>query len=376
MGFELQGNRSGYSDAQLEIMDSLHPLLDKHCPRSLIRGLIEDQAATANQVWTQLAEGGWPSLLYPEEVGGQGLGVSEMAALLVEAGRYLLPGPFFTSAVLTPLALSATSVAGAADLEGVQEVASGQRIAALALYEDPSVFPALKIETTVQNGRISGTKRFVLDAAQTDYLLVLAKDKNGDLVLAWVSASAPEIKIIAHPTLDGRRVCTVTLDQAVVTKTLPISDTGLRTLMLRAAVLVASLQIGGAESALALAVEYAQTRVQFGRPIGAFQAISHRLVDLYCNLAIGRALVQKAIRLADDDTFPDAASRAKIWMNDTCRSVTKDALQTFGGIGFTFDHDIHLFLRSAYALSAEFGTSTDHRRLLSPAAHSANAREA
>jgi len=372
MGFELQGNRSGYSDAQLELMDSLHPLLDKHCPRSRIRGLIEDNnSATPDPVWTQLAEAGWTSLLYPEEAGGKGLGIAEMSAVLVEAGRFLLPGPFFTSAVLTPLALAATRDGSAADLPGIGGVASGQRIASLALYEDPSVFPTPKIEATVQNGHISGVKRFVLDAAMADVLIVLAKDGSGDLVLAWVPSPAPGINVLVHPTMDGRRICTVTLDRTIVAKTLPVSGAGLQKLMLRAAVLVASLQIGGAESALALAVEFAQTRVQFGRPIGAFQAISHRLVDLYCNLAVGRALVQKAIRLADDDAFPDAASRAKLWMNDTYRAVTKGALQTFGGIGFTFDHDIHLFLRSAYALGSEFGTATDHQRLLRPATRAA-----
>jgi acyl-CoA dehydrogenase len=372
MGFELQGNRSGYSDAQLELVDSLHPLLDKHCPRSRIRGLIEDNNSVApDSVWTQLVEAGWTSLLYPEEAGGKGLGMAEMSAVLVEAGRFLLPGPFFTSAVLTPLALAATREGSAADLPGIGGVASGQRVAALALYEDPSVFPMPKIAATVQNGHISGVKRFVLDAAMADVLVVLAKDGSGDLVLAWVAAPAPGINVLVHPTMDGRRVCTVTLDKAVVAKTLPVSGAGLQQLMLRAAVLVASLQIGGAETALALAVEFAQTRVQFGRPIGAFQAISHRLVDLYCNLAVGRALVQKAIRLADADGFPDAASRAKIWMNDTYRAVTKGALQTFGGIGFTFDHDIHLFLRSAYALGSEFGTSADHQRLLRPAARAA-----
>jgi alkylation response protein AidB-like acyl-CoA dehydrogenase len=368
---DLQGTRSGYSDVQIELMDSLHPLLEKHCTPSLIRSLLEDDAAAADRVWTPLAEAGWTSLLYPEEVGGQGLGMAEMSAVLVEAGRRLLPGPFFTSAVLTPLALQA-SAKSAADLPGVDEVAAGRRIASLALFEEASLFAEPKVAATVQNGRISGVKRFVLDAQQADFLLVLAKDSCGDLVLAWTAARAQGVDVLVHPTIDGRRVCTVTLDQAVVSQTLPLAGDGrLQELMLRASALVASLQVGGAESALGLAVEYAQTRVQFDRPIGSFQAISHRLVDLYCNLTVGRGLVQKAIRLADDDAFPDAASRAKLWMNDTYRTVTKGALQTFGGIGFTFEHDIHLYLRSAFALASEFGGSADHQRLLRMAARAA-----
>lgn len=370
MAMELQGARTGYTDAQLELMDSLHPLLEKHCPPSLIRKLLEDDAATADPVWAPLADAGWTSLLYPEDVGGQGLGVGEMAGVLVEAGRCLLPGPFFTSAVLTPLALRASGQS-AADLPGVDEVAAGRRVASLALFEEAARFPEPKIAARVDGGRISGVKRFVQDAQQADFLLVLARDATGDLVLAWVPAKAPGVDVLVHPTLDGRRLCTVTLDQAAAPRTLPLAGDGLRDLMLRFSALVSCLQVGGAETALGLAVEYAQTRVQFDRPIGAFQAISHRLVDLYCNLTVGRGLVQKAIRLADDDAFAEAASRAKLWMNDSYRTVTKGALQTFGGIGFTFDHDIHLYLRAAHALAAEFGGSADHQRLLRPAARAA-----
>jgi alkylation response protein AidB-like acyl-CoA dehydrogenase len=365
MGFDLQGSRLGYSDAQLELMDSLHGLLEEHCPASLVRSLIEDSAATEERLWQKLAEAGWTSSFFPEEIGGQGLSFLDTSALLVEAGRVLLPGPFLTSAVLTPLALSLAPQARLAALPGIAEICAGQRVAALALAEAAAPFPSIRVEATVQDGLISGVKRFVLDAGRADVLLVLAKNGSGAPVLAWVPASVPEIKILAHPTIDGRRVCTVTLDRAAVAGMLPLPGwQSVRDLMLRAAVLVASLQLGGAESALALAVAYAQTRVQFGRPIGAFQAVGHRLVDLYCNLAVGRALVQKAARLVDDETFPEAASRAKIWINDTYRAVAKGALQTFGGIGFTFDHDIHLYLRTAYALAAEFGSSADHRRLL------------
>jgi alkylation response protein AidB-like acyl-CoA dehydrogenase len=371
MAMELQGARTGYTDAQLELMDSLQPLLEKHCSPALIRRLLEDDGATAEAIWAPLAEGGWTSLLYPEDVGGQGLGVSEMAGVLVAAGRRLLPGPFFASAVLTPLALAASGQS-VADLPGVEDVAAGRRIASLALFEEAALFPEPKIAARVDGGRISGVKRFVQDAQQADFLLVLAKDATGDLVLAWVPAKAAGVEVLVHPTLDGRRLCTVTLDQAVVARTLPLAGEGrLQGLMLRISALVSCLQVGGAEAALGLAVEYAQTRVQFDRPIGAFQAISHRLVDLYCNLTVGRGLVQKAIRLADDDSFPDAASRAKLWMNDSYRTVTKGALQTFGGIGFTFDHDIHLYLRAAHVLASEFGGSADHQRLLRPAARAA-----
>jgi alkylation response protein AidB-like acyl-CoA dehydrogenase len=370
MEMQLQGARTGYSEAQLELMDSLTPLLEKHCPPSLIRSLLEDDAATADSVWAPLAEAGWASLLYPEDVGGQGLGVAEMAAVLVAAGRRLLPGPFFTSAVLTPLALRAGGAA--ADLPGLDDVAAGRSVASLALFEDAAPFPTPRIAARIEAGRISGVKRLVLDAQQADFLLVLGKDSAGGLGLAWVPARAPGVDVLVHPTLDGRRVCTVTLNQAAVARTVPLAGDGdLRDLMVRISALVSCLQVGGAESALGLAVEYAQTRVQFDRPIGSFQAISHRLVDLYCNLTVGRGLVQKAIRLADDEAFADAASRAKLWMNDTYRSVTKGALQTFGGIGFTFDHDIHLYLRSAHALASEFGGSADHQRLLRAAASAA-----
>jgi alkylation response protein AidB-like acyl-CoA dehydrogenase len=371
MGSELRGSRLGYSDGQLELMDSLTTLLDEHCSPSVARSMIEDISFTADGAWNEMVKAGWTSTLYAESVGGQGLGMAEMSALLVAAGRVLLPGPFFSSAVLTPLALKAAGVTGS-DLTGIKDVAAGHRVASVALAEGPTVFPALSVETTVRQGRISGVKHFVLDANRTDYLLVLARDTSGRLGFAWVPSQAPEVEVLVHPAIDGRRHCTVTLNQARAAAFMPMpGDESAPDLLQRAAVMTASLQIGGSESALALAVAYAQTRVQFGRPIGAFQAISHRLVDLYCSLSIARALVQKAIRSADHELFTEAASRAKICANDTYRNITKGALQTFGGIGFTFEHDIHLYLRSAFALGSEFGNSAHHRTLLQNLARSA-----
>ena len=363
MALELEGSRSGYSDTQLELMDGFAALLGEHCPNSLIRTLIDDPSAKAGGLWKQLVDAGWTSALYPTELGGQGLGVADVSALLVEAGRVLLPGPFFASAVLAPLALGVSQAGGAA-LPGIDEVVSGRRIASFALSEAPAAFPALKVETKVGNGRISGVKRFVPDADQADFLLVLAKDGDARAVFAWVPMRADGVEIVIHPTIDGRRLCTVTLDQAAVAGVLLLRADGVRDILLRAALMTASLQLGGAERALAMAAGYAQMRVQFGRPIGAFQAVSHRLVDLYCSVTVGRALLQKAVQAVDHETHAESASRAKIWNNDTYRAVTKGALQTFGGIGFTFEHDIHLYLRSAHALAADFGSSADHRRLL------------
>jgi len=361
MSFDLEGSRSGYADNELALMDSFGALLDDHCPAALTRSQVEDPLASADDLWKRLGAVGWTAALYPEELGGQGLGLAEAAALLVEAGRHLLPGPFFTSAVLVPMALSMAQ--GVDKPNGMGDVVEGRRVAALALLESVSSFPDVPVRACIRDGKVTGTKKFVLDGARADFFLVLAADEDGRPGLAWV-AKTPAVEVLAHPTVDGRRVCTVTLHGAKAAAVFALNAERLREMQLRGAVLTAAYQLGAAEKALWLAADYARTRVQFDRPIGAFQAISHRLVDAYCALGVGRALLQKAARAADDEFFPVAASRAKVWINDAFRSTAKGALQTFGGIGFTFEHDIHLYFRASHSLAAEFGSSADHRCLL------------
>jgi alkylation response protein AidB-like acyl-CoA dehydrogenase len=213
---------------------------------------------------------------------------------------------------------------------------------------------------------VTGVKHFVPEAGAADLILTLARDATGQTRLAAISRAGAGVGLTGQQTLDARRLFTLTLDEAPAAASFGVDEAALDRFLARAALWTAARQVGGAEMALADAVEYAKGRVQFGRPIGSFQAVSHRLVDLYCQVEIGRALVWKAVE-AQMTGAPDAevaASAAKAWTNDMYRTVAKLALQTHAGVGVMYTRDSHLHLRAAQTLAAEFGTTAHHRRVL------------
>jgi alkylation response protein AidB-like acyl-CoA dehydrogenase len=366
---ELPGERAGYSEEQLLLGGAFRELVEDACPTDLVRRMLEDDEFAPEALWNTLVEAGWASAVYPARLGGQEIGFDLLTVLAVEAGRVFLPGPFWTSAMLTPLLLNA---AGPATLDALPEaaaLAAGRQVATFALQERPVGYPLGPLTARLSgNGSAAatGVKHFVPDAGMAQFVLTLVRDASGEARLTVIPTAGAGVTLTAHQTLDARRLFTLTLENAPVTATLDVDEAALYRFSVGAAILTAARQVGGAEIALADAVEYAKGRVQFGRPIGSFQAVSHRLVDLYCQVEIGRALVWKAVegQMIGAPDVDLAASAAKAWANDMYRTVAKLALQTHGGVGVMYTQDSHLHLRAAPALAAEFGTTTHHRRLL------------
>jgi alkylation response protein AidB-like acyl-CoA dehydrogenase len=344
-------------------------LVEEACPTDLIRRMLEDDGFAPEALWGTLVEAGWASAAYPARFGGQEMGIDLLTVLAVEAGRVFLPGPFWTSAMLTPALLDAVGPAALAALPEAAELAAGRHVATFALWERPVRYPTGPVSARLAAdgaASVSGVKHFVPDAGMADLILTLARDDSGAMRLAAIRPGGAGVSLTVHQTLDARRLYTLTLTDSPVAASLDVNAPALHRFLVRGALLTAARQVGGAEMALAEAVEYAKGRVQFGRPIGSFQAVSHRLVDLYCQVEIGRALVWKAVE-GQMTGAPDAdvtASAAKAWTNDMYRTVAKLALQTHGGVGVMYTQDSHLHLRAAQTLAAEFGTTTHHRRVL------------
>lgn len=355
----------GYSESQKLVAGTFRTYLEGASPPAAARRYLEEPGHLDHAVWAQIAAQGWLAAGYDESLGGQGLAFDELAAIVREAGRALLHGPFFTNAALLPQLLAGLPLDDGTRTT-VREAAAGETIATFAILERPLAFPVTPCATLLDGGTVSGRKEFVPDLSHAGTAFVLAADAGGERVLARVDLRGAGAVAVAHETLDGSNAGTLTLDGVPVRDAVPFPEPLLRAFMMRGALAVTALQVGGAEAAIDITSAYANERVQFGRVIAAFQAVSHRLADMYCSLAVGRSLHDRAVRsaLLGAPGWRAEAAMAKAWNNDMSRFVANSALQLHGGVGYTWDHDVHLFVRAAQALAGQFGTSRHHRVLL------------
>jgi alkylation response protein AidB-like acyl-CoA dehydrogenase len=322
------------------------------------------------QVWARLAgELGLTGLALPERYGGAGGGFTELGIVLEEAGRALLCAPLLSTVVLaaSPLLGLGDDTACADYLPGIAE---GSTIATLALTEpSPDEDAAAVTATHGPDGWIlSGTAPYVLDGQTATLLLVPARTQAGISVFA-VDGAASGLRREPRATLDQtRRLADLTFTG---TPARLLGDEGragpalARTLDLAAAALAAE-QAGGAARATEMAVDYAKTRVQFGRTIGSFQAIKHKLADLHLDVESARSAAWNALRVADEDPsgLAEAASLAKACCGDAFVRVTGENIQVHGGIGVTWEHPAHLYFKRAQASQQLFGNAAYHRQRL------------
>ena len=286
-------------------------------------------------VWSEICAMGWPALLVPEEHGGVGLGLPEYVALAEEFGAALAPEP------LVQAVLAASALRGPA----LDSLLSGERIILPAWQERANSLDPTG-DTTIVDSGVTGRKMFIPMASGADAFLVTTRQG-----LALVDANAPGVTLTLERTQDGGNFGTLSLADTPCT---PIPGT----LALEEATLAtAAMLLGVADRAFALTLDYLKTRQQFGRPIGAFQALQHRAADLKIQVALLRASVEAA---ASDPT-PSAISRAKARAAEAAMLVTRQAIQLHGGIGYTDEADIGLFLRRAMVLANLYGSATLHR---------------
>jgi len=348
-----------FSEEQEALRASVRRFLTDQAPiQPYVRDLYGDARGTTDAVWKGLAELGVTGLLVPEERGGAGMGMVDMGVVVEELGRAAHPGPFLSTAVAAASALAA--VDDGADLQ--QSIADGSLMATVALTEGDARDWS-NVQTHVEDGALTGTKTFVPDAAAADVLLISAQGDQG-LGLFAVEAGAPRLTVEPTASVDGTRAqATVTLSGAPARK-LGHGDAApvIAEVVDRVLAALVTDGVGAAQAALDLAVAYAKERVQFDRPIGSFQAVQHLCSDMLQALELGRAGAYYALWACDSADPLErhrAAVMAKAFAADAFPRIGASAIQVFGGVGFTWEHDVHLFYKRLLTLQEAYGDATD-----------------
>lgn len=344
-----------YSEEEEALRAAVRDLLADHCDPAAVIARVESDTPHDRRLWKALTDGmGLAGLLVPEERGGQGATHREAAVVLEELGRAVAPVPYLTSAVVATEALLACDDAG--DL--VEELASGRRIGALAVALHVTAGGAVKA-VRVENGSLTGELTGIADAAVADVLLVPGDDGGLYAVDAAAATVTPQ------PSLDlTRPLATVTLDGAPARR-IGTAEPAVRRALRTAAGLLASEQLGLADWTLTETVRYLKDRKQFNRPVGGFQALKHRLAQLWLEVVNLRAAARaSADALTTGEDTDVAVAVAQAYAAPVAVRAAEEALQLHGGIGMTWEHPVHLYLKRAKADSIAYGTAGAHRAAL------------
>jgi alkylation response protein AidB-like acyl-CoA dehydrogenase len=357
------------ADQQL-LKNSARAFLDEHCKPALVRALMDDPRGESEAMWKEMAQLGWLGLALPERVGGAGLGMVETAILLEELGHTACPTPYWP----TVLAALAIEKAGGAEQQNrwLPSIASGGARATVAFMEGELDWnPAsttTRAETKGAEATLSGVKQFVPWATVADVLVVPARTAHS-LALYLVDPRGEGVAIAPLTGMDlGTRWATVQLEaaQGVALTGSGDADAVYEGLFRRAAVGAAAEMLGASRRCLEMAVGYAKVREQFGQPIGAFQAIRHKCAEMLMEVENAHSATYYAAWALDADAqdAPLAASVAKAYVSEASRRVCGEAIQVHGGIGFTWEYDLHIYFKRAKALEAMYGDADYHQRLV------------
>jgi alkylation response protein AidB-like acyl-CoA dehydrogenase len=358
-----------FSPDQQLLKNSARAFLDEHVKPAHVRALWEDPRGESEALWKEMAQLGWLGLALPEEAGGSALGLVETAILQEELGRAACPSPYLPT-VLAAMAIDRFGSA-AQKSRWLPAIAGGSARATVALLERELDWDARSVQTRAEErgGKVvlTGVKQFVPWAHVADVILVPAVVGSAPALFA-VEPSAPGVSVTPLTSMDpGLRLSTVTLEGAAVATEARLPSGGaLDFLLQRGAVGAAAEMLGAARRCLDMAVDYAKVREQFGQPIGSFQAIRHKCADMLLDVENSFAAVYYAAWALQNDAEdgPLAASVAKAYVSDASRKVCGDAIQVHGGIGFTWEYDLHLYFKRAKALEPLYGDADHHRELI------------
>jgi alkylation response protein AidB-like acyl-CoA dehydrogenase len=359
-----------YSDVEDDLRASVRDLFADRAEASAVLARVESGEPYDLKLWRTLAADlGAAGLQVPEELGGQGASARETALVLEELGRSVVPVPFLGSAVLATSALLAAHELGgsAVAAELLPRLASGDLVGALAVplstAPDAAFGESVRVDT---DGALTGKITSVADATVAELLLVPATGPDGAGLYA-VEASASGVSVAGVTSLDlTRKLADVTLENAPARLVSDQAGTVLSRALTRSAGLLASEQLGVAQWCLDETVRYVKERYQFGRPVGSFQALKHRLADLYLELVTARAAARNAadaIATGSEDVDV-AVAVAKSYCSAVAVHAAEEALQLHGGIGMTWEHPVHLYLKRAKSGELALGTPGQHRRRL------------
>jgi len=354
--------------------------LENECPKTFVREMMEDEVGFTRELWKKMAEVGWLGLVFPEEYGGAGMNFRDFSILCEEMGRALLPGPFIPTVLLAGLPILEAGTEEQKQ-ELLPRIASGDIICTLAaLEEDGDFWPqAVQVKATERGNDfiLDGTKYFVPYAKGVDYILVAARtrrsaDPEDGITLFMVDTS--EWGIYASPlvTMDQtRKQFDVIFNRVAVPASNIIGEVHrgwpiLKQAALKATSALCAEMLGGGEWVLETTVSYAKERIAFGVPIGSFQAIKHKCADMFSGLEYARSLMEWSAEAIKENNraSPRAVSMAKSYCGDVYKYVCGEGIQIHGGIGFTWDHDMHLYFKRSRADDTLFGDANHHRELL------------
>ena len=349
----------GLNENQIILRDSAREFFAGECSMVTVRRLMDTDTAYDATLWSHLAAQGYTGVIFGEEYGGVGLGVVELALLMEEAGRALLPGPLFSTVALAGAVIDACG-SGEQKKRYLGPICAGDLRATLAFLDAGSGWSRRDLRITATGGKLSGEKLFVPDAHAADLFVVAAQD-----AVFLVDAKDPGVTVSRMGGIDWTRKIYAVSFRGAVAEPLERPNGLERGLGIAATALSAEM-VGGMQRTLDITVDYAKTRKQFGKPIGSFQAVQHQCADMYLETESARSAAYYAA-WALQEGAPDAeaaVSIAKLYASDAARTVGNRGIQVHGGMGFTWENDLHLYYRRAKASETMLGDSTFHRERL------------
>jgi alkylation response protein AidB-like acyl-CoA dehydrogenase len=369
----------GFSEEQEMLRSSARDFLAKEAPMTYVRKMMEDERGFTDELWRKMADLGWMGLVLPEAFGGAGLDFVDMVVVLEEMGRVVLPGPFFSTVILAGVAIAEGGTQKQKETY-LPKIADGSLKATLAHLEPSGRWDADGIQLVAKpdgGGHVlDGTKLFVPDANVADLFVVAGRapgSKGAEGVsLFLVDAKAPGVTVTMLKTMDQtRKLGEVVLSGVKVGADALLGGAGKGWALLdrvadRAKVGLAAEMCGGAQKVLEMSVEYAKVREQFGKPIGSFQAIQHKCANMLVEVESSKSITYYAAWAVANDVAeaPLAAAMAKAYTSDAYRHTAGEGIQIHGGIGFTWEHDMHIFFKRAKSSEVTFGDATWNREIV------------
>jgi len=366
------------TEEQEMLKTAARDFLSKECPKTLVRELESDEKGYSPDLWRKMADLGWMGLILPEEYDGMEMGFMDLVVLLQEMGRNIVPGPFFCTVILgsMPVLFAGTDEQKKELLPGI---ASGEKIMTMAITEPGNLYDAsgISVKAVAQgdNYIINGTKLFVDNAHIADYIICVARTDESSapeegVSLFIVDTKSPGLRSEVIPTIAADKLYEVTFENVNVPKDKMLGEVNkgwpiVVKILQHAAVAKCAEMVGGAEAALNMTVEYVKERVQYGKPIGSFQAIQHYCSNMLINLTTSQSILyQAAWKVEEGVPAEQDVATAKAWINEAYKYITERGVQCHGAIGLTLDHDMGLYYRRAKAAELAYGDADFQKEIV------------
>ena len=366
-----------FSETQEILKKMARDFLTTECPKTLVRKLEQSEEGYSPELWKKMAELGWMGLIIPEEYGGMGYTFQDLAVLLEEIGRNILPGPLVATVTSTFPILEAGTEGQKKEL--LPKIVQGELILTTALLEGDGVFDASGITVRAtpkgDNFVIDGTKLFVEMAHVANHIICVTRTKQGTarekgITVFIVDSKSPGISCEVMPTIAADKLCEVRFKDVAVPKKniLGQLDEGwpvVEMMLRKGAIAKCAESLGAIETCVEMTVAYSKERVQYDRPIGAFQALQHKMADMWTGMQTSRYLIYEAAWM-ESEGRPCAkeASMAKAYVNEVYKDVAKWAVRLHGAIATSADHDIPFYYRRSKSADIAFGNTDFHREIV------------